>query len=59
MSYNHFEISPKELRKSVRQAENYGRMIDPKDVVEGAEFVSTVLCKGCNKISLSLDIKEC
>ena len=59
MNYTHFEISPKELKKDLRQAEKYGRMIDPKEVIEGAEFISTVLCKGCNKISLKLNIKEC
>ena len=34
-------------------------MIDPQDVVEGKEFIDKVLCKGCNKIALRLDIKEC
>ena len=59
MNYTYFEICPKELRKDVRQAEKYGRMIDPNEVVEGAEFISTLLCKGCNQISLKLDIREC
>ena len=48
----HFEISPKELRKDLRLAEKHYKMIDPKDVVEGREFIDALVCKGCDKISL-------
>ena len=56
MSHSHYEVSPKELRKDIRSAEKYGRMIDPGEVVEGAEFLSMVLCKGCNKIPINQKI---
>ena len=34
-------------------------MIDPKDVVRGLEYLSHVLCAGCGRIPLKLNLKEC
>ena len=59
MSFIHYETSTKELRKDVRVVEKYGRMIDPNELVEGAEYLYMVLCKGCNKIASRLNVKEC
>ena len=59
MSFIHYETSTKNLRKDVRVAEKYGRMIDPNELVEGAEYLYMVLCKGCNKIASRLNVKEC
>ena len=59
-SYTHYEVNPKYLNKSLEKTEKYGRMIDPKDVVEGQEFLNHIQCKGCNKIPLNLtSLKEC
>jgi len=59
MQYKHYEISPKDIKKALKKAEKYGRMIDPKDVAEGQEYLKHVLCAGCGKIPLKLNIKEC
>ena len=59
LSNSHYEISPKALKKCLSKAEKYGRMIDPKNVVEGMEYLRHVQCQGCGKIPLKLNIKEC
>ena len=56
MQNRHYESNPKELKKVLMKAEKFGRMIDAKDVIKGAEHVSKVLCKGCGKIPLKLNI---
>lgn len=59
MYFTHYEINQKELRKNLRVADKYARMIDSKDVIEGKEFMAAVICKGCNKIPLSMNMTQC
>lgn len=37
-----YEISQKELRKVHKRINKYARMIDPKDLVDGHEFLEVV-----------------
>lgn len=48
-----------ELKRALKQAEKYGRMIDPRDVIEGNEHLCRIQCQGCGKIPMKLKIKEC
>ena len=60
LQLKYFEIVPKELNKLIGKVERYGRMIDPKDLVEGSYCLKDVQCQGCQKISIMInDIREC
>lgn len=59
MEFVHYEINPKELKKALKNASKYGRMIDPKHLVDGHCHLADVQCKGCGKIQLKNSIKKC
>ena len=57
MHFTHFELNDKMLKKLMSDAENFGKMIDPKDVIEGKEYLDAVQCKGCGMIPATKSIK--
>ena len=49
-----------ELKQRLKQAEKYGRMIDPDLLVEGREHVAAMSCHACGKLPTSPKyIKSC
>ena len=54
-----YEVFAYDLKKDLKCANKYGRMIEPSEILEGAEHMTTLICKGCNKIPINLDIEEC
>ena len=58
-SFTHYKVNQKQLDKVISRTNKCSRMIDPSDVVDGHEFLSTVLCKGCNMIPTKPIIREC
>ena len=57
--FMHYKVDTYEVNKIVKKTSTHGLMIDPKDVIEGQEFVKDVKCQACGKLPLKLDIKEC
>ena len=58
-NYTHYNTDLYELETVLKRTQKYGKMIDPKELVEGTEYLKDIMCAACKKISLKLDVKEC
>ena len=55
VKFHHFTTCKKAINKIVKQASSTTRMINPCDLIEGKEYLSSVSCKGCGLIPSDLD----
>ena len=58
-AYTYYEVDQVEVNKVLKQARKYSKMIDPKEIVQGKEYLHDVLCQSCGHIPINLNIKEC
>ena len=55
-----YSIYQKELRLRLKQAENYGRMINTDLLVQGQEYMAALVCQACGKLPTApKNIKTC